>query len=67
MLNLSDIRPANSDSIDYNSFRKVHCFTFFPYTATNPSPSYQNAMNVNSEEGLLVMKKRDSICISKYV
>ena len=36
-------------------------------TATNPSPSKQNAMNRHSEEGSHIMKKKDSICVSKYV
>ena len=36
-------------------------------TATNPSPSLQNVMNRNSEEGLPIMKERDSIRVRKHV
>ena len=36
------------------------------FTATNPSPSQQNAMNRNSEEGLPIMKERDSIRVNKH-
>ena len=65
----------NHKSSQNESIQISLCFSHYKHhtdmkqsnTATNPSPSQQNAMNRHSEEGPRIMKKRGSICVSKYV